>query len=94
MADLLGNWSVQPAQNKEEHMKLPAIALVAGLGLFAAAPLAAQDRVELHRTEVTRTTTTTTHDNGQHLGWHKRKVCRTHWVHHRKVTRCTWKRWR
>ena len=74
-------------------MKRPIIAMIAGLGLFAVAPLGAQDRVQLHRTEVTRTTSTTTEGAGRHDGWHKRKVCRTHWVHHRKVTRCTWRRW-
>lgn len=28
---------------------------------------------------------------GHHHGWHKRKVCRTVWHHHRRVRRCYWR---
>jgi Spy/CpxP family protein refolding chaperone len=28
---------------------------------------------------------------GHHHGWHKRKVCRTVWHHHRRVRRCSWR---
>lgn len=73
-------------------MKLSGLALLAAVALsgIAATPTIAQDRVEVHRTV---TTTTTRH--GSHWRHHMRrhKVCRTHWYHHRKVTRCTWRRW-
>jgi len=78
-------------------MKLSGIALFAGIAVsaIAAAPVAAQDHVSEHRVEVHRTVTTSDdrHDNGwrHHIGRHK--VCRTHWYHHRKVTRCTSRRW-
>lgn len=78
-------------------MKLSGIPLIAGLALGAimAAPAAAQGRVSERQVEVHRTVTTSTtrHDNGWHHQARRHKVCRTHWTHHRKVTRCTWRRW-
>ena len=78
-------------------MKLSGIALIAGIavGAIMAAPVAAQDRVSEHKVEVHRTVTTSTdsHDNGWHHQVRRHKTCRTHWYHHRRVTRCTWHRW-
>lgn len=68
---------------------LTIIAVAAG-SLFAAAPVAAQHQVEVHRT----VTTTTTTNGGYHANrWHNRrhKVCRTRWVNHHRVTRCYWR---
>jgi len=76
-------------------MKLSGIALAAAIavGTVAAAPAAAQERISERQVEVHRTVTTTRHDNGWHHQARRHKVCRTHWYHHRKVTRCTWRRW-
>jgi len=78
-------------------MKLSGIAFIAGIavGAVTAAPIAAQDRVSEHKVEVHRTVTTSTdsHDNGWHHQVRRHKTCRTHWYHHRRVTRCTWHRW-
>jgi len=78
-------------------MKLSGIALIAGIavGAVTAAPISAQDRVSEHKVEVHRTVTTSTdsHDNGWHHQVRRHKTCRTHWYHHRRVTRCTWHRW-
>jgi hypothetical protein len=73
-------------------MKLSGLALIAAIALGGAAPALAQDKVEVHRT-VTTTTSSDGPDVRHH--WHhgRHKVCRTHWYHHRKVTRCTWRRW-
>jgi hypothetical protein len=68
-------------------MKLSGFALIAAIAAssFAAMPAAA-DRVVVRHTEVSTHTTTT-------RGWHgpRHKVCRTAWVHHRQVKRCTWR---
>jgi len=78
-------------------MKLSGIALAAAIavGTVAAAPAVAQQRVSEHQVEMHRTvaTSTTRHDNGWHHQVRRHKICRTHWYHHRKVTRCTWRRW-
>lgn len=68
-------------------MKVSGLALLASVALGVAAPAAAD--VVVHK-EVT-TTHTVRHDGMMHHG--KRKVCRTRWVHHHKVRRCTWQRW-
>ncbi|MBW8743739.1 MAG: hypothetical protein JF628_05255 [Sphingomonas sp.] len=77
-------------------MKLSGIALAAAVAVsaIAAAPVSAQDRVSQRQVEVHRTVTTTAR-SGPHWRHHmgRRKICRTHWYHHRKVTRCTWRRW-
>ena len=64
----------------------------AALGLAGATPAAAQP----HRTVVTHTRTVVVHravSNGQHNGWHKKKVrvCRNSWSHghHKRV--CAWR---
>jgi hypothetical protein len=73
-------------------MKLSGLALLAAVAFsgIAATPTLAQERVEVHRTV---TTTTTTHRHGWRHHVRRHKVCRTHWYHHRKVTRCTWQRY-
>ena len=57
------------------------------LMVVATAPVAAQTRV------TTRTTTTVTKVHGplHVLPHHNRKVCKTRWVHHRKVQKCFYK---
>lgn len=75
-------------------MKLSGITLIAGMavGAIVATPVGAQERVSERHVEVQRTVTNHT-DNGWHHQVRRHKVCRTHWYHHRKVTRCTWRRW-
>jgi len=74
-------------------MKLPGltmIAIAAG-SLFAAAPAAAQRHVEVHRTvTTTRVTNGGWHDNNRHHV-RRHKVCRTRWVNHHRVKRCSWR---
>jgi len=69
-------------------MKLSGLALLASIALSGVAVTPAAADVVVHRT------VTTSHTE-RHHGWahHNRKVCRTHWVHHRKVTHCTWRRY-
>ena len=64
-------------------MKMTAIALTAAtlLGSIAVATPALADRV-------VETHTTVVHRDARHYGPHHR-VCRTTWVHHRRVTRCS-----
>jgi hypothetical protein len=73
-------------------MKLPKLAIAAAVaaGALVATPVVAQTHVEVNRT----VTTTKTVNGGWHPKWRRHKVCRTHWYHHRKVTRCTWRRYR
>jgi len=73
-------------------MQLTGLALLAGIAAssLAATPVVAQTHVEVNRT----VTTTKTVNGGWHPRWHRHKVCRTHWYHNRKVTRCTWRRYR
>lgn len=72
-------------------MKLLGLTLLAGLAVSAvvATPASAQRHVEVER----HTTRTTTRGADVHIDRHVRrhKVCRTRWVHHRKVTRCSWR---
>jgi hypothetical protein len=68
-------------------MKLSGLLIAVAAGTLFAAPVLADRHVEVQRTVVTHT------DNGWHGGRHIRrhKVCRTRWVHHRRVTRCYWR---
>jgi hypothetical protein len=75
-------------------MKISALALAASavLGLAGATPAAADQ----HRTVVTQTRTVTVHravSNGQHNGWHKKKVrvCRNSWSHGQRKRACAWR---
>jgi hypothetical protein len=66
-------------------MTIKGLSLLAlfGAAAFTAAPAMA-DRIVVQRTVVHHT------DNG----WHhdrRHRVCRTRWVHHHRVTRCTWR---
>ena len=74
-------------------MKVSGLALLAAIALGGTAPALAQDKVEVHRT-VTTTTSRDGLDVSRHWRHGHRKVCRTHWYHHRKVKRCTIQRWR
>ena len=56
------------------------------LALVATAPVAAETRVTTHTTTVTKV-----HGPMHILPHHNRKVCRTRWVHHRKVQKCFYK---
>lgn len=77
-------------------MKLSCLTLaaIAAGTLFAAAPAVAQRHVEVQRT----TTTTTTHGGDVRVERHvdrqhvrRHQVCRTRWVNHHRVRRCTWR---
>ncbi len=65
---------------KLSHM----LAAGAALAVAATAPVAAQTRVTTHTT----TTVTKVHGPLHILPHHKNKICKTRWVHHRKVTKC------
>ena len=73
-------------------MKVSSLALLAAIVLGGAAPVLAQDKVEVHRT-VTTTTSRDGPDVSRHRDHGHRKVCRIQWRHHHKVKHCTWRRW-
>jgi len=78
-------------------MKLSGLKILAAIaaGSLTVAPVLAQMHVEEHRTTTVTTTHHEEHDGMRmhHASHGKRKVCRTRWVHHHKVRRCTWQRW-
>ena len=61
-----------------------AVAVTLSAGAASTASAQTRERVVTHKT-----TTVTRHvETRRHHGWRTKRVCKIHWVHHRKVRRC------
>ena len=63
------------------------ILAASALALLATAPAAAQTHVTTHTT----TTVTKVHGPMHILPRHNHKICKTRWVHHKKVKKCSYR---